>query len=57
MAAITIINQVKYQAGFIHTAINLALQAIGETLLVEKTIREIMFGYEDQFLKILKVFI
>ena len=55
MAAITIISQIKYQRGIVHSAVNLALQGIGETLLIKKTIKEIMFGYEDEFLKILKV--
>lgn len=55
MAAITIISQIKYQREIVHSAVNLALQGIGETLLIKKTIKEIMFGYEDEFLKILKV--
>lgn len=55
MAAITIISQIKYQREIVHSAVNLALQVIGETLLIKKTIKEIMFGYEDEFLKILKV--
>ena len=48
MAAITIITQIRYMNGAIHFAVNEALKLYSETLLIKKTIREIMFGYEDE---------
>ena len=63
MAAITIIDQTKNLpfSDFIHDLIDLVLnpafRLTGETLLITKTIREIMFGYEDEFLKDVKVYI
>lgn len=55
MAAITVINGIKYQNFAVAGLVNLALRAVGETLLITKTVREIMFGYEDEFLKYLKI--
>jgi hypothetical protein len=51
MAAITIISQIRYMndpLDAIHFAVSQALKLFGETLLIKKTIREIMFGYEDE---------
>ena len=55
MAAVTVINGIKYQNFAIAEIVNLALRGVGETLLITKTVREIMFGYEDQFLADLKI--
>jgi hypothetical protein len=61
MAAITIIDQLKNLPvntivhDIIDFVLNPAFSLTGETLLITKTIREIMFGYEDVFLKTVKV--
>ena len=63
MAAITIIDQTKnlpfsdFIRDLIDLVLNPAFRLTGETLLITKTIREIMFGYEDEFLKDVKVYI
>ena len=54
MASITILNGVRYQSNFIVSMVNLALRGAGETLLITKTVNEILFGYKDNFLAILK---
>lgn len=60
MAAITIIDQLKNLPvntivhDIIDFVLNPAFSLTGETLLITKTIREIMFGYEDVFLKTVK---
>jgi hypothetical protein len=54
MAAVTIINGAKYQSNAIDALINLALRASGESLLITKSVKEILFGYKDGFLTFLK---
>ena len=51
MAPVTVINQIRYLNGPVHTIANLALSAAGETLLTTQTVRDLLFGYEDKFLK------
>ena len=51
MAPITVINQARYTNSAIHEIVNLALNIIGETLLTTQTARDLLFGYEDKFLK------
>lgn len=55
MAVVTVLSQIRYSAGAFHTAINIALSLTKEnSLLIKKPAREILFGYEDNFLKQLK---
>ena len=55
MAAITVVNQIKYMPSIIHDAVNVALTLTGDnSLFVTKSARELLFGYEDKFLKTLK---
>ena len=51
MAPITFINQIRYLNPLIHDIANAALNAIGETLLTTQTVGDMLFGYEDKFLK------
>ena len=51
MAPITFINQIRYTNSAIHTIANLALSLVGETLLTTQRARDLLFGYEDKFLK------
>ena len=53
MAPITVINQIRYTNSAVHGLVNIALKAIGETLLTTQTARDLLFGYEDKFLKVL----
>lgn len=55
MAAVTVISQVKYMNKLVHDAVNFALSITGDnSLLITKSVRDILFGYEDPFLKELK---
>jgi scavenger receptor class B protein 1 len=55
MAVVTVMNQVKYSHDWVHDLVNVALSATGDnTLLIKKSVLEILFGYEDNFLKELK---
>lgn len=57
MAVVTIMNRVKYMTPAVHDLVNVALKATRDnSLLVTKSVREILFGYEDEFLKELKRF-
>lgn len=55
MAVVTIVDQVRFLRPVYQTFIELALQLTGDdTLFVTKTVNEILFGYEDSFLKQMK---
>lgn len=55
MAVVAIMSQVKYSANWIHDAVNVALSATKDnSILINKSVNEILFGYEDSFLKQLK---
>jgi len=54
MAPIVVINGIKDSTGIVHSLINLALQATGETLLVTQPAKNLLFGYKDNFLAFLK---
>lgn len=55
MAVVTIMSQVKYSANWIHDVVNVALSATKDnSILINKSVNEILFGYEDSFLKQLK---
>lgn len=55
LAVVTVLSQIKYSADWIHDAVNAALTVAGEnSILVRKPVRELLFGYEDDFLKQLK---
>lgn len=55
MAAVTVISQIKYMPDLVHDAVNFALSITGDnSLLITKSVRDILFGYEDEFLKELK---
>lgn len=55
MAVVTVVSQLKYSPDWMHHAVNIALSMTGDnSLLVKKPVREILFGYEDNFLKQLK---
>ncbi|CAF0927586.1 unnamed protein product [Brachionus calyciflorus] len=55
MGPITVINGIKYSSKIVQNAVNLALKATGDTLLVEKMpARDLLFGYKDKFLVQLK---
>ncbi len=56
MAAIAVIDQIKYSNGAIVRIVNFGLGLIGETLLIKKTVNEILFGYEDKLLSYLVPF-
>ncbi len=53
MAAIAIFDKIKYSNSFVVGTVNVALRLIGETLLIKKTVNEILFGYEDKLLSYL----
>jgi hypothetical protein len=54
MGPITILNLIKYFPGIAHTARNLAFDVTNDTLIIHKTARELLFGYEDRLLEVLK---
>lgn len=54
MAAVVVLDKVKYMNFAIVEAVNLALWLTGETLLITKSVNEILFGYEDALLHRLK---
>lgn len=55
MAIVTVMSQIRYMSGFIHSAVNLALSLTGENkFTITKSAQEVLFGYEDNFLKKLK---
>ena len=43
MAPITVISGIRYTSGLVHSAVNLALKLTGDTLLVTKPVREVLF--------------
>jgi hypothetical protein len=53
MGPITVLNQVRnIKNKYVHSIVDLALQlTYDDQLLVTKTVNEILFGYEDPFLK------
>lgn len=55
MAVVTIISKIKHTPGWMHDAVNLAFSVTGDnSYLVKKPVKDILFGYEDNFLKELK---
>jgi lysosome membrane protein 2 len=54
MGPITILNLIRYLPGALHTVLDLALEATNDTIIVRKTARQLIFGYEDRLLEALK---
>jgi scavenger receptor class B protein 1 len=54
MAPITILSLIKYLPGVAHTALNIALDLTNDTLIIRKSVQELLFGYEDRLLEALK---
>ncbi len=54
LAPIVVMNLIKYFPDIAHEALNLAFELTNDTLVVTKTIQELLFGYEDNLLKALK---
>ena len=57
MAALTIINYLRYKPNFMHTAVNLALELAGENLVITQPASNLLFGYNDTFLMVLNRFL
>jgi hypothetical protein len=56
MAPIAFFDRLKFQPDWQLALVNGALQALNETLLVERPVGEIIFGYKDNLLTFLKKF-
>lgn len=57
MAVVTVMSQVRYASSLVHDLVNVALSATGDnTILIKKSVQDILFGYEDNFLKEIKKF-
>ena len=53
VAAMTAISYVKYKPNFEASLVNLALKLAGESLLITRPFKDLMFGYTDPLLEIL----
>ena len=51
LICIALINQLRYTSTGLHDIVNFALKLVGETLLTQQTVGDMLFGYEDKFLK------
>lgn len=57
MAVVTVMSQVRYASSLVHDLVNVALTTTGDnTILIKKSVQDILFGYEDNFLKEIKKF-
>jgi hypothetical protein len=55
LAPIVLMNLIKYYPDIAHQALNLALELTKDTLVVNKTVGELIWGYEDNLLHTLKL--
>ena len=53
MAVMTVLNLFRYANRIESETVNIALKLFGETLLIKQPASDLLFGYEDPFLKIL----
>jgi scavenger receptor class B, member 1 len=53
-AVATVVFQMRFQVGIIHSLINQALKSTSETMTVTLPANQLLFGYKDNFLAFLK---
>ena len=55
MAVFAILDKIKYSPKPVHDALDLACRRVGEKVTVTKTVKEMIFGYRDPLLAMLKL--